>query len=272
MNDFETLHEKGILFAVQLRKMEKCLIELLLPIEKTKGYLGLGYASLFRYCVGAFGLSEAQAYTFIAIARKSEEVPELNLAVQSNQVTVSNARRLVAVITPENKDEWLKKAKTLSQRALEVEVVKEKPKEAIREGVRPVAQNLFEIRMGISEETRKKLERAKEIVSADHEALLNEVLTFYLRHKDPIEKARRQRLCPGTVQRVVRRAVPAASQHVVATRDSRACQFPGCGAKFWVETHHLRPWGQGGGHEPGNLTTLCSAHHRFLHQRFMSAS
>jgi len=272
MNDFEKLHKKGVQFSTQLRKMEKNLIELLMPIERTRGYVALGYSSLYKYCVGAFGLSESQAGTFIAIARKSEEVPELSQAVQSDEVTVSNARRLISVITPQNKEEWLTKAKTLSQHALEVEVVKVNPREAIRQGVRPVAENLFELRMGITEATRKKFERAKEVASMTQEALFDEVLSFYLKHKDPIEKAKREKPCPGKVPmpRIVRRASPAAVQHAVARRDERTCQFRSatgkvCGEKLWVQTHHLRHWAQGGGHAPDNLTTVCSSHHRWLH-------
>jgi len=268
-NDFLSLHSQALSFSEALRSNEKSLIGLLMPIEKTRGYLDLGYSSLFTYCVGALKLSESQSYSFIAIARKSEQVPELNLAVQNDDISVSNARRIVSVIEPSNKGEWLKKAAELSQRQLEREVVRENPEKMIRERVRPVAENLSELRMGISPEVEAKLKRAREIAGKGD--LLDEVLSFYLKHKDPLEKAKRKRLCPGTVKKVViTRAIPKRVEHAVNLRDERRCQFRArdgkvCGEKAWVQLHHIRPWGRGGGHSTQNLTTLCTAHHRRTH-------
>jgi hypothetical protein len=46
----------------------------------------------------------------------------------------------------------------------------------------------------------------------------------------------------------------------------RHCTFPGCESTWFVEAHHIRHWADGGKTTLENLTLLCSAHHRRLHE------
>jgi Domain of unknown function (DUF222)/HNH endonuclease len=46
----------------------------------------------------------------------------------------------------------------------------------------------------------------------------------------------------------------------------RHCTFPGCEATWFVQAHHIRHWADGGETTLENLTLLCSAHHRKLHE------
>lgn len=67
----------------------------------------------------------------------------------------------------------------------------------------------------------------------------------------------------------IRRAnqtIPPAVRREVLVRDHHRCQVPGCRHATFVDVHHLRAREDGGGHEPGNLLTLCSAHHRACHR------
>ena len=54
-------------------------------------------------------------------------MPELKEAITQGEIPLSHAGRLTSIITPENKDKWLKSAKELSRKALETEIVKENP-------------------------------------------------------------------------------------------------------------------------------------------------
>jgi hypothetical protein len=65
-------------------------------------------------------------------------------------------------------------------------------------------------------------------------------------------------------------AVPPAVRRAVLRRDQRRCQVPGCRHATFVDVHHIRPREEGGGHEPKNLLTLCSAHHRACHRGTLS--
>jgi HNH endonuclease len=51
----------------------------------------------------------------------------------------------------------------------------------------------------------------------------------------------------------------------VKYRDGYRCTFPGCGAKRFVEVHHIVAWSNGPTDLP-NLMCVCSFHHDLLHQ------
>jgi len=52
----------------------------------------------------------------------------------------------------------------------------------------------------------------------------------------------------------------------ILTRDRHRCTVPGCRSAKWLDVHHIKHQKNGGGHEDGNLTTLCSGHHRAHHE------
>ncbi|MBI2160100.1 MAG: DUF222 domain-containing protein, partial [Candidatus Rokubacteria bacterium] len=60
------------------------------------------------------------------------------------------------------------------------------------------------------------------------------------------------------------RTIPPALRRALQHRD-RGCRFPGCGLPFG-QGHHLRHWAQGGPTTLSNLSLLCRAHHRAVHE------
>jgi hypothetical protein len=69
----------------------------------------------------------------------------------------------------------------------------------------------------------------------------------------PLDVGRKQRV----VSTPLRRALHA--------RD-RGCTFPGCHRKRYLDGHHVQHWIDGGETTAGNLTLLCTYHHRLLHE------
>ena len=69
----------------------------------------------------------------------------------------------------------------------------------------------------------------------------------------------------GATPEPVKRTIPAAVRRMVLARDRHRCQVPGCRSARFVDVHHLRHRADGGGHEPRNCLTLCSAHHGQVH-------
>lgn len=59
--------------------------------------------------------------------------------------------------------------------------------------------------------------------------------------------------------------VAPAVRRAVLRRDCHRCQVPGCAHAGWVDAHHIETRADGGGHDAGNLLTLCGAHHTALH-------
>ena len=60
--------------------------------------------------------------------------------------------------------------------------------------------------------------------------------------------------------------IPPARRTEVLCRDRFRCQTPGCRNSRFLEVHHIKPRSAGGGNDPDNLVTLCSACHRLHHE------
>ena len=72
-------------------------------------------------------------------------------------------------------------------------------------------------------------------------------------------------LRPGPARGHLTRTIPPATRRAVLHRDGLRCVVEGCRCRLWLDVHHLRSRAAGGGHEEGNLVTLCSVHHRAVH-------
>ena len=61
------------------------------------------------------------------------------------------------------------------------------------------------------------------------------------------------------------RAVPSAIRRALRVRDG-GCRFPGCDRSRFTHAHHIKHWADGGETSLDNLVTLCSFHHRQVHE------
>jgi hypothetical protein len=99
----------------------------------------------------------------------------------------------------------------------------------------------------------------------------------------PLPVARRL-CCDGAIVRIVddtegralnvgrkQRTVPIAIKRALVARD-RGCTFPGCHHTRWLDAHHVDHWADGGETSLTNLLTLCSTHHRLVHEGGFSIS
>jgi len=163
-SELERLHLKAKDSAGRYRRSETELLQVLGEIENLHGYLPLGFNSLFSYCVHYLGLSKAQSYSFMAVAKKGREIPEFKKAVESQDISFSHARKMISVINSENHKQWLAKAKSLPLKALEREIVKENPQPAVLERIRLVSENESELKVGIDREMEADLKRIQELL------------------------------------------------------------------------------------------------------------
>ena len=186
------------------------------------------------------------------------------------------------MITPESATQWIEKAATLPQRELERAVTIANPKAVVRERIKPVAPERSELRVGISVDLEKRLRRVREVLShakrtpVTLEMALEEMASFFLERKDPVEKAERARGNKKTAPSSGR-SMPASVRHEVNRRDSGKCQasLPNqqpCGSSLWVEQHHILPKARGGPNTLENLITLCSQHHKMQHALAIGSS
>jgi hypothetical protein len=92
---------------------------------------------------------------------------------------------------------WIEKAKTLPKADLEREVAAVSPYVAKRESVRAVSIDRYILKLEISMKLKRELARAQTLESnrkkksVNFEEMLEEVVKFYLEHKDPLVKAER---------------------------------------------------------------------------------
>ena len=60
--------------------------------------------------------------------------------------------------------------------------------------------------------------------------------------------------------------IPPATKRQVKQRDNYKCTVPWCRSAANIDVHHIVHREHGGGHEPENLTSLCSGHHAAHHR------
>ena len=193
------LDKKATVLAADFLKTEGELLEVLADMGRQKVFAVLNYSGIFDYCERKLGLSRAQAYYFKTVAEKSEEVPEIKAAVVQGELTLSQARRIVAVVTKKNHQEWIDKAKKLPQTELEREVTAQNPKAHIRERIRPVGKEVSELKVPVDPRTEQNLTALKDLLSqkTKRPATLAEVVAWaaeVCRDKfDPVRQAERSR-------------------------------------------------------------------------------
>lgn len=271
------LHEKAKELVARYRRCEADLIELLQKIESEKIFIGLGYSSMHQYCVRGLTLTDAQAYSFIGVSRACANVPELKAAISSGDIGANTAIKMVSVLNrePSKARQWIELAKKLPQKELEREVAKTNPDVPLRETIKPLSQNINEVRFGLSHEYERKLTRCREIANQKRrefvslEKLAELLIDNYLDENDAVRKA------SETVElfaRIVKptKGVSARVKRALLRRDQGKCQHilpdgGSCGTPFWTEVHHIVPKSGGGSHREKNLITLCKAHHQRRH-------
>jgi hypothetical protein len=264
MKTTREMHAEALVLSKKHQHSEKEVLAHLTEMDERRLFKELGYSGAWNYCRTYLGYSEDQATLFSRIIQKSRTIPELKQAIDNDVLSASQAKRILSVIQPETQAKWIHLASTLKQKEIEKEVAAVKPS-AVRERLKPVSESRHEVRLSISENIRKKLDRARCLAKkASLEEMLEELLTVYLEKKDPIKKAERTRLRQVPPAQSTK-AIPAQVKHQVNLRDRGICQAPGCENEKYVEIHHIIPRAQGGPHTLENLTTLCSGHHQAHH-------
>lgn len=283
MNEMKKeIHQRALIAAKDFKRAEANLIKILQEVEELRLFLDFGLTSLYQYAIQKLELSEDVAINFISVARKAKQAPLLQLAIEEGSVSVSKARKVTSVLTPENQEEWIHKIQTLTSKNLEREVAKINPREATPERTKYVSEDRLELRMGISQEMFEEFKRVQDLESkrtaksASMEETLQALLKVYLEVKDPQKRAQRILSVPRRPNPTVQsgKTVSSLRKHQVVARDEGRCAHiengQRCENRRWMEVHHIQPRCEGGDHSLDNLTTLCSAHHRLVHAKKIS--
>ncbi len=256
------LHERALFQSEIYVRTEADLLATIAEVDRIRLYLKFDLNSTFSYCLKFLKLSPAVTSNFINVARKSREVPELQLAVESGDLSVATARKIVPVLNKANQQAWIEKAKGLPQHRLEREIANEAPGAREFERARPIKDGRVKIELSVSDEAMAEIRKAQDLVSsktrgsASLEDTIMTAVREYNERNDPLRRAQRKQSKktanmsqthaaaskPKRVlgksdisklamyKRVVRmrtmrrRAIPASVQHAVNLRDQRQCQ------------------------------------------------
>ncbi|MBW7874674.1 MAG: HNH endonuclease [Candidatus Cloacimonetes bacterium] len=187
------IHQKLVQAVKNLRNNEAEILDLIAQADQTKDFLMLmQYPSLFSYCVKGIGLTDAEAYNFLALYKKSKEIPALTEAIQSGAVSVSKLRHVCPVINQENQKLWIEKAKSETNKKLIDEVAKVSPYTRKKEVVKPAGEGMKRLSLDVSPELMQTLLRLQEVLKLDNLTQVIEVAANEtLERKDPVKKAER---------------------------------------------------------------------------------
>lgn len=195
----QQLHARALNLCGKYLRLEFEIIQILMEIERERVFKFLGFTSLFAYGVEALGLSESVAYTFISVARKCVQCPELKEAIASQRLSVSKASRVVPALEPGNARELVEFASQHTPREIDREVARRKPRSGTPDRARMLSEDLVKLEMCVSRQVLQKLRRAQDIESSKQaqavgfEAVLEAALDAYLHKHGPVEKAKRAR-------------------------------------------------------------------------------
>ncbi len=286
----QAIHERAIQICSQYFRAEADIITILIEAEREKVDRASGKNSLFQYSVDALRLTESVAYAFIAVARKSAQIPALLEAISANKITMSKASRMVSVLDEDNADDLITFASERTSRELDFEVARRNPRARQFDRAKPISGDLVEVMITMTVAEYEELNRSRALLAQKGRAGtlggdIVQIAKYFNDREDPVRKADRAakrneakagskiktetsveaELCTNRVP------LTNAQKHAVHARDRGRCTYTDadghrCGTDRWVDIHHIVPVARGGSNEPENLVTLCWAHHDLIHQ------
>jgi hypothetical protein len=140
MTSLKSLSDKELLAALNklVENERACTLKILshlVEVENRGLYLRLGYPSMFEYCTRSLGYSESSTVRRLQTARLARRFPEVQRALERNDLTVVTASILSRVVTRENVGELIAAARGKSQRV----VAELRPLTRIPDRVIPIA-------------------------------------------------------------------------------------------------------------------------------------
>jgi len=94
-----------------VEKAQKCAVLWFAEIMRRQLYRELGFSSINQYAMQELGFCKSRTRDFVRLAGQLEKLPAVKEAMANGELGYTKARELVAVVTPETQDGWLKAAK-----------------------------------------------------------------------------------------------------------------------------------------------------------------
>lgn len=132
------LLSRTIALSARSRRAEAELVVHLAEVDHRRLYLQEACPSMFVYCTSRLGLSEAEAYVRITVARASRRFSSILPMLASGDVHLTAVSRLAAHLTEDNADAILARAVGRSRREIDAIVAELAPKPDVPPSVRRI--------------------------------------------------------------------------------------------------------------------------------------
>jgi len=275
------------------------VLQYLLEVEVRKLYLARGFSSLFAFCTEELGYSEPEAQLRIQSMRLLKAVPEVEAKLESGELSMSVAAQIQGAARREKLPKervrgLVEELSGASKREAERVLASHFPGTARPEKLKPLAEDLVEIRFTVSrevvEEVNELLDRGAHVnFERSYEKLFARLVAQELDRQrkkegvpsrqasvkpaaDKSAEAIAPNASPQRPDKVIARHIPAEVRRKVFQRDGGCCQYQDpqtkkiCGTTHGVQIDHILPFSHGGNHSLENLRLLCGAHNRERHQ------
>jgi hypothetical protein len=264
----------------------------LLAMDRHRYHFDHGCCSSIHYACVVLGLKAKQARQFRHVATRLEELPALSDQAERGLIAWCKLREVVRVASPETEEFWIDLCQHKTYEQIERLVALTAPGQlpALPEG-RLAGPVHTELRLRLSPPAMVLVERGQQILSQQFGRMVDfgeavEWVFAQLVAGRPLDedaqhgereralaKARSEARkdleeCPVRDARFnpeARHTTPAQTREL-QRRDGYRCSTPGCPHHLYLEVHHIRYYSHGGETVPQNLTILCSACHRNVHE------
>ncbi len=292
LSDSELLQQTRLLVSSE-RELTTELLWHLREVDRRRLYAEQGFSSLFDYVRRGLGYCEGSSDRRISAMRLLRDLPEIEPALKSGALSLSNASSLQHFFKREEKTKEVPYSETEKKQLVDqVSGKSRRDCDAILAGLapepmkpetsRPISATQTEIRFTANQELMLKFEKLKERLShqnpnPSYSELFDMLADLALRkldlEKSPRRKTEQGKLplvptppaeCAPTQERS--RYIPQAAKRAILTRDQGQCTYMNaktgvrCNSKHLIEIHHVLDFSLGGGHTLENLTLRCRTH------------
>ena len=298
LSDSDLLSQTQLLVARE-REMTTELLWHLREVESRRLYAGQGYSSLFDYVRRGLGYCEGSADRRISAMRLLKALPEIESALKTGELSLSNASALQHFLKGEKKargktyshiakKELVAKVTGKSRRDCDRLLAELAPETPRPENARPISATQTEIRFTAEETLLAKIEKLKALLShrnpnPSYAELIEMLADMALKRLDPEQKPEAKEAQEPKEKTEVEktlaatppaekskakqtRHIPQKLRSAVWKRDQGQCTFINketgvrCDSKHLLQVHHLKDFSLGGKHMLDNLTLRCQCH------------
>jgi hypothetical protein len=308
MSNEKLLAELGVLVNAD-REMTALLLAHLAEVDARTLYRPAGYSTMHEYCVRGLHMSDDSAYKRARVARAARRFPQLFDAIADGRLHVSGVAVLAPHLTDENVDELI--AEATHRRKIDIEIIAARlaPRPDVPDAilsrssaaddastanaasqglapgpvpaqsepntrVQPLAPERFGLQMTIGQETRDKLERAKDLMrhrnpSGDLAVVLDAALDALLAklEKQKFGATDRPRAARPRSAEADPTYIPASVRRAVYERDQGMCTFVSadgvrCTERGFLEFDHTIMVCRGGQPTVDGVRLRCHAHNQ----------